>query len=79
MYLDTELYNDLLHNAERDKHEPEQLMTRKAAAKYLGFMPNTLCAWDYTKKHDLKPLKIGRSIRYRKSVLDEFLDNMMKP
>lgn len=48
-------------------------MDRKTAARYLGISPNTLAVWDCTKRYDLKPLKVGRSVRYRKSELDAFL------
>ena len=53
-------------------------MTREEAAKYLGFKPGTLAVWDCTKRHDLKPIKIGRSVRYRKSDLDAFLLSMLE-
>lgn len=49
-------------------------MDRKTAAKYLGFSPRSLAVWACTKQYDLKPLKLGkRAVRYRKSVLDQFL------
>ena len=53
-------------------------MDRKTAAKYLGISPNTLAVWDCTKRYDLKPLKVGRSVRYRKSELDLFLARELK-
>lgn len=49
------------------------LLDRKTAAKYLRISPGTLAVWDCTKRYDLKPLKVGRSVRYRKSVLDAFI------
>lgn len=54
------------------------LMDRKTAARYLGISPNTLAVWDCTKRYDLKPLKVGRSVRYRKSELDTFLARELK-
>lgn len=57
----------------------EILFNRKDAAKYVGFKPGTLAVWDCTGRFDLKPVKIGRSVRYRKSVLDAFLLESMLP
>lgn len=52
----------------------DTLLNRKDAAKYIGgFSAGTLAVWDCTKRYDLKPVKIGRSVRYRKSVLDAFI------
>lgn len=60
--------------------EQDILMDRKTAAKYLGLTNhNTLAVWDCTGRHDLKPIKIGRAVRYRKSNLDKFLHDRMKP
>lgn len=54
-----------------NNHEP--LLDRKTAAKYLGISPGTLAVWDCTKRYDLKPLKVGRSVRYKKQELDNFI------
>lgn len=63
-------------NFKADPHN--HLMDRKTAAVYLGISPNTLAVWDCTKRYDLKPLKVGRSIRCRKSEVDSFLAREMK-
>lgn len=57
----------------------DSLMTRKEAARYMNFAPGTLAIWDCTKRYDLKPIRIGRSVRYRKSTLDAFLEQWLKP
>jgi hypothetical protein len=57
-------------------HEP--LLDRKSAAKYLCVSPGTLAVWDCTKRYDLKPIKVGRAVRYRRSSLDDFLNNQLK-
>jgi hypothetical protein len=57
----------------------EPLMDRKTAARYLGMSPETLAVWDCTKRYDLKPIKIGRSVRYRRSLLEKFLLEQMQP
>ncbi|SDA39721.1 DNA binding domain-containing protein, excisionase family [Algoriphagus alkaliphilus] len=53
-------------------------MDRKTAAKYLGISPNTMAVWDCTKRYDLKPLKVGRAVRYRKSDLDAFMQRNLQ-
>lgn len=52
----------------------DTLMDRKTAAKYLCVSAGTLAVWDCTKRYELRPLKVGRSVRYRKSVLDSFIE-----
>jgi len=59
----------------------DELLDRKAAAEYLGGIkplnPGTLAVWDCTKRYDLKPIKVGRSVRYRRSDLDRFLQSQL--
>lgn len=55
------------------------LLNRKEAAKYLNVSPGTLAVWDCTKRYDLKPLKIGRAVRYRLADLNQFLADQLKP
>ena len=51
----------------------DPLLSRKEAARYLGgFSPDTLAVWDCTKRYQLNPIKIGRTVRYRRSDLDNF-------
>jgi excisionase family DNA binding protein len=56
---------------------PEPLLDRKTAARYLGVSPGTLAVWDCTKRYSLNPLKVGRSVRYRKDDLDKFLERQL--
>ena len=56
----------------------EPLLDRKTAAKYLRVSPGTLAVWDCTKRYDLKPLKVGRAVRYRRADLDAFLNTQLK-
>lgn len=56
----------------------DRLLDRKSAARYLSVSPGTLAVWDCTKRYDLKPIKIGRSVRYRLSDLNNFLDQQLK-
>ncbi|PSR55781.1 DNA-binding protein [Adhaeribacter arboris] len=57
---------------------PEPLLDRKSAAKYLSVSPGTLAVWDCTKRYDLKPIKVGRAVRYRRTDLDDFLNSQLK-
>lgn len=56
----------------------DRLLNRKEAGPYIGFSPGTLAVWDCTKRYDLKPIKIGRSVRYRLSDLDKFLEERQR-
>ncbi|WP_375444374.1 helix-turn-helix domain-containing protein [uncultured Fibrella sp.] len=55
----------------------EPLLDRKSAARYLRVSPGTLAVWDCTKRYDLKPIKIGRAVRYRQSDLDAFIEQRL--
>ena len=57
---------------EKKNHDP--LLTRKEAARYVDVTPGTLAVWACTKRYNLTYLKIGRSVRYRRSELDRFLE-----
>jgi hypothetical protein len=57
----------------------DRLVDRKTAARFLSISPNTLAVWDSTKRHNLKPTKVGRAVRYRMSVLIAFLEERTKP
>ena len=56
----------------------ELLLSRREAADYLRISPGTLAVWDCTKRYDLKPLKVGRSVRYRRSELDKFIERQLQ-
>jgi excisionase family DNA binding protein len=57
----------------------EPLLSRKEAARYLSVSPDTLAVWACTKRYDLKYLKVGRAVRYRRTDLDAFLQQQVKP
>ena len=57
----------------------DNLLDRKAAAKYLGVTPETLAVWKCTKRYNLKSIKVGRLVKYRKTDLIEFLEERLKP
>lgn len=47
--------------------EESTLLDRKAVAKLLHVKPGTLASWAWRKKDLLPVVKIGRTVRYRKS------------
>jgi len=49
------------------------LLTRKQAAAYLDVRPQTLACWASTRSYDLRYIKVGGLVRYRKTDLDDFL------
>ncbi|MEZ0540418.1 helix-turn-helix domain-containing protein [Fibrella arboris] len=55
----------------------EPLLDRKTAARYLRVSPGTLAVWACTKRYDLKFIKIGRAVRYRKADLDHFIEQRL--
>jgi hypothetical protein len=61
------------------KKERPELLDRKEAAAYLRISPGTLAVWDCTKRYDLKPIKVGRAVRYARHHLDEFLEIKLRP
>lgn len=77
MFLDTR--NNMMNEGDFESAPYDELFTTKRAAKYLGFETNTLAVWRSNGRHNLKFVRIGRSVRYRKSELDRFLDEGMKP
>ncbi|RDB07829.1 helix-turn-helix domain-containing protein [Runella aurantiaca] len=58
---------------------PEPLLDRKSAARFLCVSPGTLAVWDCTKRYDLKPIKIGRAVRYRRADLEKFIEQRLRP
>ena len=52
----------------------DKLLTRAEAAEYLGLCPQTLAVWAITGRYNLSMIKVGRSVRYRKSDLDAWLE-----
>jgi excisionase family DNA binding protein len=50
------------------------LLTRQQAASFLGIKPDTLAVWHSTKRYAIPIVKVGRSVRYRLSDLEAFLE-----
>ena len=60
-----------LHN---NGQNPNQLLSRRQAAEYLGVKENTLAIWACNKRYNLPVVKVGRLCKYRVSDLDNFLN-----
>jgi hypothetical protein len=52
--------------------DPVRLMSREAAASYLGVQPQTLACWASSKRVQIPYVKIGRRVMYRRIDLDAF-------
>jgi excisionase family DNA binding protein len=50
-----------------------ELLTRNEAALILGIQPQTLTVWHSTGRYALPVVKVGRSVRYRRSDLEKWL------
>lgn len=54
---------------------PNQMLSNRDAAAYLGVAESTLNNWRWHGKRELQYVKIGRIVRYKKSDLDEFISS----
>jgi excisionase family DNA binding protein len=50
------------------------LVSRKEAAKQLGIAPQTLAQWACSGRYNLPYVKVGRSAKYRKVDIDNFIE-----
>ena len=55
----------------------ETLFSRQEAANYLGVSANTLAVWASTGRYDLKYIKVGKLVKYRRSDLNLFLEQRL--
>ncbi|SOD17744.1 helix-turn-helix domain-containing protein [Nitrosomonas ureae] len=53
----------------------DPLFTPNETAEYLGVTEKTLAVWRCTGRYNIAFIKIGRLVKYRKSVLDSFIDS----
>jgi excisionase family DNA binding protein len=54
---------------------PQDLLSDKDAAAYLGLAEGTLAVWRSSGRYQIPFLKIGSKVRYRQSDLDEWLES----
>ena len=52
----------------------DNLMTPEQAAEKLGVTANTLMVWRSTGRYELPFVKVGSSVMYRESDLNEWID-----
>lgn len=57
------------------QYRPQDLLSRREAAAYLGVAEQTLSIWKCTGRQKLPYLKIGKLVKYKMADLDAFLDN----
>jgi excisionase family DNA binding protein len=50
-----------------------ELLSRDDAARYMNVRPQTLACWASSGRYGLRYIRVGRSVRYRKSDLDAWL------
>lgn len=51
-----------------------ELVDERRAAEILGVRPNTLSVWRCTRRYDLPYVKVGRTVRYRLTDLQAFIE-----
>ncbi len=54
---------------------PDDLLTRSQAAEVLGVSSGTLAVWASTRRYPLPYIKIGRSVRYRRSDIQAWVES----
>lgn len=52
-----------------------ELMTREEAADYLSIQTQTLAVWASNGRYNIPYIRVGRSVRYRRSDLDRWLES----
>ena len=68
------------HKTLRTVHQKQggsisDLLDEKAAADFLQLSPGTLSVWRSTGRYGIPFLKIGHLVRYRRSVLETWLES----
>ena len=52
----------------------DRILNEDQAAEFLGVKPQTLSVWRCTKRVQIPYVKIGRSVKYRMSALEAYLE-----
>jgi excisionase family DNA binding protein len=53
-----------------------ELLSSDQAAEYIGIAPVSLRIWRSTKRHPLPYLKVGGLVKYRRTDLDRYLEQV---
>lgn len=68
-----ELFSSVLENLQA--HRNNDLVGEKEAAAILGVTPGTLQVWRSTGRYAIPFIKVGRLVKYRRSVLESWIDS----
>lgn len=79
IFNEINFYGKIIMKIEQSKNfsnifQKSDLLTRKEAAEYLGVTPQTLAIWACVKRYNLPYIKIGRLVKYRRSDLENFIN-----
>ncbi len=79
IFNEINFYGKIIMKIEQSKNfsnifQKSDLLTRKEAAEYLGVTPQTLAIWACVKRYNLPYVKIGRLVKYRRSDLENFIN-----
>lgn len=55
--------------------DDDPLLSEREMAALIGVQPQTLSVWRSTKRYQLAYIKVGRRVKYRKSVGLKFLES----
>lgn len=55
--------------------EPDEIMTLEEVAKYLKMKPSTIYKW--AQEGQIPGTKLGKEWRFRRKILDEWIDTMI--
>ena len=58
-----------------DQQKSCDLLSDKEATQYLGLADGTLSVWRSTGRYKIPFIKIGANVRYRRSVLEAWLES----
>lgn len=59
----------------QDESPRDALLNETQVAELLGVRPSTLQVWRSTRRYQLAFVKVGRSVRYRESAVQAFIDS----
>ena len=59
-------------------YAPDQLLSRKQAAAFLGISPDTLATWKCRKKHSIPIVRVGSLAQYKLSDLRHFIEERVE-
>ena len=58
----------------QDESPRDALLNETQVAEILGVKPSTLQVWRSTRRYALAYVKVGRTVRYRESAVQKFID-----